>query len=175
MEVLSMVLTIILVLLIVMLSSKAYDVRHDVSLYMKIRALIKKPKPEIPPPPMTRMFAVIRRQPAGRISLSSADSETYETIRETVETQFQELLEAWASLTTFTFGFHGSEYGLPSNNDENWLLFASFEAASHDIYRRCLSLLGSKQFFALRNQLDIRLLYGEKMDDMRDHVEELFN
>ena len=175
MEIISMVLTILLVLLLVMVSAKAYRNRHEIPFYLKLRALIKKPKPGPLLPPTTRMFVAIRRQPAGRMALSSANGEEYEATREQINKQLQELLAGWASMTVFTFGFHGSEYGLPSSNDENWLLFASFEAANHDVYRACLSFLGGEQFFALRNQFDIRLLYGEMMEDLRNHMDELFN
>ena len=175
MELLSIVLTILLVLLLVMISANAYHNRRENPFYMKLRALIKKPKPDPGLPPITRMFVAIRRHPAGRMMLSSADEELYEATKHNINKQLQELLDGWASLTTFMHGFHGSEYGLPSNNDENWLLFASFEAANHDIFRGCLSFLGEEQFFALRNQFDIRLLYGKRMENLGDHADELFN
>ncbi len=175
METLAMVLlTILLVLLLVIITSKLYRQREDLELYVKIRNLIKKPKPDPDAPPDTRMFVAIRRQPAGRLALSSAGLEEYEESKQRIRELLAELLDEWEQITKFTFGFHGSEYGLPSNNEENWMLFASFEAASHDLFRACLASLGQEKYFTLRNQLDIRLLYGEKMANLREHADELF-
>ncbi len=175
MEIITMILTILLVLMLVATAQKAFKLRHDIPFYIKLRNLIKKPKPEPPPPPDTRMFVAIRRHPAGRLSLSSIAEEEYEAHKNKIKGQMQQLLDGWATLTEFKWGFHGSEYGLPSSNEENWLLFASFQVADHDTFRACLAYLGQEQFLALRNQFDIRLLYGEKMEDPKDHLDELFS
>ena len=174
MVILQIMLTVLVVLSLVMAVKWADYNFQDRKLYVKIRYFYKKPKEEEPPPPITRMFVAIRRQSARRLAMRYADEEEYEANREKIREQLKLLLEGWSSLTNFMHGFHGSEYGLPSNSEENWILFASYEIANHDTFRDCLAFLGQEHFFALRNQFDIHLLYGEKMDDLQDHVDELF-
>lgn len=174
MVILQIVLTVLVVLGLLMTVKWADQNLHDKTLYIKIKRLFKKSRPEPAPPPMTRMFVAIRRQPGRRPALNTTDEEEYEANKEKIRGQWRMLLDGWATLVKFTQGFHGSEYGLPSNNNENWILFASYEIASHDTFRDCLAFLGQEQFFVLRNQFDIHLLYGEKMDDLADHLDELF-
>jgi len=175
MVMLQIVLTVLVVLLLLLAVKWADRNLQDKNIYVRVRHLFKKPRQEPPPPPITRMFVAIRRQSARRLAVDAADEEVYEANKEKIKRQLHVLLAGWAGMTKFTHGFHGSEYGLPSNSDENWILFASFEVANHDTFRDCLAFLGQENFFALRHQYDIRLLYGEKMDDMQDHLDELFN
>jgi hypothetical protein len=85
-----------------------------------------------------------------------------------------QLVRQWQNIAPFKWGFHGSEYGLPSSNEESWLLFGSFVVKNHETYRQCLAILQSESFLPLRNQCDIWLLYGEKMGYLPQHTEELF-
>ncbi len=100
--------------------------------------------------------------------------EEYEAKKKDVLQLLNDLVQEWSAVAIFKWGFHGSEYGLPSSNEESWVLFAAFVVADHETYRKCLYIMQGDKYMPLRKQCDIRLLYGEKMVELPHHTIELF-
>ena len=122
------------------------------------------------------MLVVIRRHQAARTKLLALGDEETEAYVNKIKTDMQSLIDAWLEndKVLYKWGFHGSDYGLPSNGEDNWQLFASFGVPNYETYRKCLSMLEYDEFLALRNHCDIRLLYGEAMQNIPDYIHELF-
>ena len=173
MEILLIFLTILLVLAVVLSLRRAYEYRHRIPYYQNIRNIFKRNK-TVKPKPGTRMFAAVRKRRSARTNLLTLEDHDYRTFIQRITTQIQQLNAEWANIAKFEWGFHGSDYGLPSTGEENWLLFASYSVPDHAAYRACLAVLESDRFLLLRDHCEVRLLYGEKMTDLTAHINELF-
>lgn len=173
-EILGLVSTIILALLLVAIAHRAFRHRDKIPYYRPIRNKLKKQKEKPMVEPPQRMFVAIRRHPAGRAKMMAMEEEEYEEKKKITLELMDQLVKQWSGIATFKWGFHGSEYGLPSSNEEDWLVFASFLVSDHDTYRTCLDMMQSESFIQLRQQFDIRLLYGEKMFSLAHNADELF-
>jgi hypothetical protein len=173
MEILGIFLAILLAFAIVLLLRRAFEYRQHIPNYRVIRNILKRKK-AVKPEPGTRMFAAIRRRRSARTDLLTLEDHDYRTFILRITAQVQQLNAEWANIAKFECGFHGSDYGLPSTGEENWLLFASYIVPDYAAYRACLAVLESDRFLLLRNHCEIRLLYGEKMTDLTAHINELF-
>ena len=174
MEIVGLVSTILLALVLVIIAQRMIGNWEKIPLFSKIWNRFKKKKPDQGEEPPLRMFVAVRRHPVGRAEMMKMEDEEYETKKKSVLSQMDDLVKQWSTVATFKWGFHGSEYGLPSSNDENWMLFASFVVPNHEIYRLCLDMMQAETFLPLRNQCDIRLAYGEKMETLPQTTIELF-
>lgn len=175
MEIVYFALSILLAFTAVLLLKRLYAYRQNIPNYQIIRKFFKRKKAAKPESePSMRMFAAVRRRRSARTNLSILEDQDYQTFIQRITVQIQQLNAEWAKLATFDWGFHGSDYGLPSSSEENWLLFASYIVPDHAAYRSCLAVLESDRFLLLRDHCEIRLLYGEKMNDLTVHINELF-
>jgi len=174
MEIVGLVSAILLALLIVALAHTIFTKRNEIPYYRPIRDKFKrKAQPLLEP--TQRMFVAIRRQPAGRTAMMSLPEEEYERSKSELIARFALLHEHWSSAAVYKWGFHGSEYGLPSTvPEEGWILFACYMVPDHKSYRYCYEIMQSKHFISLHNQFDIRLLYGEQMNSLVQNADELF-
>ncbi len=175
MELLYIVLTILgvfLLLLVARMLQKKLEQQKWYDNFLKFIGLRKKTLPV--PEPTSRMFVVIKRHQAGRGNLLFLDQESLGTYVNSINEQMQELVGEWSTCSKYKWGFHGSDYGLPSNGEDNWQLFASFMVPSYEMYRQCLMILEQDKYISLRNQCDIRLLYGEEMTSLPEFMFELF-
>jgi hypothetical protein len=175
MEILGLVSAILLALLLGALAHTIFTKRNKIPYYRPIRDRFKKKK--LPPPeePSQRMFVAIRRNPTGRAQMMAADSEVQEQIKGEMIGLLDNLVKQWSGVAGFKWGFHGSEYGLPSSwAEEGWMLFACFVVLDYDSYRACYDVMQMEPFVGLQTQFDIRLLYGEKMVYLPLNADELF-
>ncbi|MBN1560706.1 hypothetical protein JW998_10680 [candidate division KSB1 bacterium] len=173
MEIVGLIGAVLLALSLALVLQRASRHGDKIPYYRDIRKKFKK-KAAAPVEPSQRMFVAIRRHPVGRAAMMNLGDEDYEAKKKSVVDLMNELVREWSAVATFKWGFHGSEYGLPSSNDENWVLFASFVVENHDAYRGCLEVLQLDKYIPLRKQCDIRLLYGEKMEQLSQHTIDLF-
>jgi hypothetical protein len=116
----------------------------------------------------------VRRGQASQDTLLQMTAQEYQTWLQRINFELQNLITAWTPMARFEWGFHGSDHGLPSNNRNNWVLFASFVVPNHPTYRQCLAILETDEYRFLRMHCDIHLLYGEQMGQLHNHVHELF-
>ncbi|MBN1464731.1 hypothetical protein JXA02_03145 [candidate division KSB1 bacterium] len=173
MELVGLVSAILLALAMGIIVRRAFPYRHNIPLYRVIRGRFRRKK-AAPEEPSQRMFVAIRRLPEGRKAMLNLEDEEYEARKRAVLGLLNDLVGEWSTAATFKWGFHGSEYGLPSSNEESWVLFATFVVADHEAYRQCLNIMQGDKYMPLRKQCDIRLLYGEKMAALPLHTIELF-
>jgi len=171
MQILYLILTILIVLTAALSAQRAYQNRYNIPAYRRWRDRFRKKKPDLP---TTRMFVAVRRRKDWKSYFSSLEHTEYEAAISRTVDQVRELVKDWGKLVIFESGFQGAPYGLPSNSDEDWLLFALFIVEDYNAYKNCLRILEGEKFFYLRNQCDIRLLYGEQMDDLSATIERLF-
>lgn len=174
MEIFGLVSSILLALLLVVIAHSLYKKRDKIPYYRPIRDKFKKKKQKPEEEPKQRMLVVIRRHPIGRAALMTADENLYEQIKGNTTALMDRLIREWSAIAQHKWGFHGSEYGLPSSNEENWMLFASFMIKDHDTYKTCLEKMQVEAYLPLRRQCDIRLLYGEEMETLPPYTIELF-
>ncbi|RPI03501.1 MAG: hypothetical protein EHM72_01375 [Calditrichaeota bacterium] len=174
MEIVYFLLAILVAFVAVLMVRRIYDVRHNIPLYPQMRQWTKTKKGQPPPPPATRLFMAVRRGQASQTSLLQMANQEYQAWLLRISTELDNLIKEWSHLASFEWGFRGSDYGLPSNNENNWMLFATFIVADHPSYRQCMAILESDAYLFLRNNCDIHLLYGEQMGQLHSHVHELF-
>ncbi len=175
MEIVGLISAILLALLLVAILHTIFTKRNEIPYYRPIRDKFKKKKQKPPEEPIQRMFVAIRRHPNGRAQLMSLESEVQEQVKNELRTLLEGLVRQWSGVAEFKWGFHGSEYGLPSSwAEEGWMLFACFVVSDYDSYRACYDVMQMEPFVGLQGQFDIRLLYGEKMTHLPHHSDELF-
>jgi hypothetical protein len=175
MEIVGLVSAILLALLLVALLHTIFTRRDNIPYYRPIRDKFKKKNEPPPMAPTQRMFVAIRRNPNGRAQMMSADSDIQEQVKGEMIDLLDKLVQQWSGVAGFQWGFHGSEYGLPSSwAEEGWMLFACFVVADYNSYRTCYDVMQMEPFVGLQKQFDIRLLYGEKMVHLPLNADELF-
>ncbi|MBN1481466.1 hypothetical protein EH223_03800 [candidate division KSB1 bacterium] len=174
MEIFGLVSSILLALILVAITHSLYKKRDKIPYYRPIRDKFKRKKKKPEKEPTQRMLVVIRRHPIGRAALMTLEESQYEEQKARTLALMEQLVREWSEVAQHKWGFHGSEYGLPSSNDENWMLFAAFVVKDHDTYRKCLERMQSETYLPLRRQCDIRVLYGEEMERLPSHTVELF-
>jgi hypothetical protein len=194
MEIVLVLITILLVVLLLTLLKWAHNRYRDVPLYNQIIHKVKKRnlKKE---DSFLRMFVAVRRRSernnllkfkvdifknekekaeAVHANFITFNEQDYQKLVLQLREQIQKLTDELAKIADLECGFHGSDYGLPSSTEENWLLFASYIVPSYSAYRACLAAVESNSLLLLRDHCEIRLLYGNKMVSLAEHIHELF-
>ena len=172
MELFGFILSVLAALALVVLLKRLLE---NSKLSLRFLILLRTFRREKPaPPPTTRMLVAIRRRRTGRTNLPALEAEGHQAFLHQIREQLHQLCAHWATLAMFEWGFHGSDYGLPSPSDDCWLLFASYVVADYAAFRACMATLDSDQLLLLRDHCEIRLLFGEKMTDPSAHLKELF-
>lgn len=175
MEIVGLVSAILLALLVVAVLHSIFKKRHKLPFYLSIRKIFIKEKEQPPEEPAQRMFVAIRRNPNGRAQMMASEPDIQEQVKSEMIDLLDKLVRVWSSVAIFKWGFHGSEYGLPSSwAEEGWMLFACFVVGDYRSYRACYDAMQQEPFVGLQKQFDIRLLYGEKMVHLPLNADELF-
>ena len=170
-----MKIAVLFALLLVALLHTIFTRRDQIPYYRPIRDKFKKKKQQPEEEPIQRMFVAIRRNPAGRAGMMSLETDVQEQVKGEMMELLDKLVQQWSIVAGFKWGFHGSEYGLPSSwAEEGWMLFASFVVGDYASYRACYDIMQQEPFVGLQTQFDIRLLFGEQMVHLPLNADELF-
>jgi|GEM_PF-3212582 len=183
MDFLPVVLIIISVWIIVFVAWKIWQRKEEEETFEKpgLRELLKSRLPffrsrvqEVNEEYTYRMMVAIRRYPESRTHFVELDREEQHRMLEKVKIQLEALYTEWEHFARYSFGFHGSTFGLNSDQNEPWILFTHYDIRDYQDFRKCQTILESNDYLYLRTHCDIRILFGDEMVQIAKHVNELF-
>jgi len=170
MQILYIILTLTIVLAILAIFKRLESLGGDESILPKLCG-----KKQPPPKPVPfRILVAIRRRDVGRARFMQIPAEGQKEVVENTRNAFADLHKEWSNHVKYMHGFDGSDVGLVSNTENEWLHFALYNAEGYEAYRECQRILDSEKYLTLKNEFDIRLLFGDQMKSPASRLHELF-
>ncbi|MBN1542694.1 hypothetical protein JW992_11165 [candidate division KSB1 bacterium] len=125
------------------------------------------------PPRMYRLLVVLSKSQAGVYRfLQLSESERQELIKK-LNSQWQSYLRGLAKLAPFCTGLWNPRPGLLSDPAGNWSAVRIYAVSDYQNYRACIALLEDPRYREMRNFLEIRLVFGDRLEEIGNEIESL--